>query len=345
MPRILRHLNPDTRSRGFTFTKHDIAGDDFMRIDMAGAVWFVYQEEICPDTLRRHIQGAMWFKTARKLRTTFAKLPGFHVECAIGSAAQSLVYCTKIDTRAPNARAKVWGVMPEQGKRVDTEDVHTAIKEGAPDDQLWIDFPQWMNQYHRSAAAFRRTLYKPRKVMTKVRVYWGDTGTGKSYAAQRDAAQLAGGDDNWEVFPCKELDSEKTWFDGCAGKRVVVIDEFEGEIGFRLLLRMLDWTRMRGAVKGAFEHWAPEWVIITSNFHPKKWYTRPYEGGPLERRLTEGGSYLQEFKVRYDAARATAIEVLEILDVPMYNIEDAQPAFDPRDLDSDSDVSEVASLD
>lgn len=345
MPPVRRHLNPETRSYGFSYTKFDIEDGDFRRIETAGFSWFVYQEEICATSGRRHIQGCGWYPTARKLKTLFKKLPGFHCECAIGSPEQNKVYCSKIDTRAPGARAKEHGTMPTQGARADLASVHDAIRSGASDAQLWLDHPSFMNRYHKSAAAFRRTLWKPRHKMTVTRVYVGPTGTGKSTAAQRDALAEAGSDDLWASFPCKENNREKTWFDGCAGMKVVVIDDYEGEIGYRLLLRMLDWTRMKGAVKGAFEHWAPELVIITSNVHPKDWYKRTWDNSPLKRRLTENGSYIKEFNTKYVHNAAAGAQPLEIEAPPMWvppTIEypDAQPV-----TMYDSDGESIASLD
>lgn len=341
----------DRRSRGWVVVTNNPIDSDYLAMETSGAEYWVYQTEIAPTTGTRHIQGYVHFKSARKLATVKRKLPRSNLTPAGGSAAENKVYCTKLDTRAPGGRVGEGGVMPSQGKRSDIEDILRRVREGATDVELFEEFPRAAFHYLNKIRAFRRTLWIPRVTHTVTRTYWGDTGTGKSHAAQRDASLICGGNDSlWCTFPCKETKSEKTWFDGCGGMTVVIIDEFEGEIGFRLLLRMLDWTRMKGPVKGDFEEFSPKVIIITSNLEPHEWYPdRKYTGGPLERRLTENGSYVKEFTTRYVPPVAATLEIegpqaLGVEDppvgLPAYPIEDilhpdAQPGYES----SDSDIS------
>ena len=69
----------------------------------------------------------------------------------------------------------------------------------------------------------------------------------------------------------------------------MIIDEFEGELPLRILLRMLDGHPLKMEIKGGYTHPVWEQVIITSNHHPLDWYPNAdeHKRGALLRRLTE----------------------------------------------------------
>ncbi len=64
----------------------------------------IMQREVSPTTGRHHMQGYMCFKT--KMRFTAVKalcLQGAHWEVARGNLKQNVDYCSKEESRAPNA--------------------------------------------------------------------------------------------------------------------------------------------------------------------------------------------------------------------------------------------------
>lgn len=102
-----------------------------------------FQTEICPKTNRPHLQGMAQFDKKIKLNTMrdFCKQNDIqhHCEFANGHSDACLAYCTKEETRAPNAEPVILGehVPTEglranrQGAREDIDALKTMIDEGA----------------------------------------------------------------------------------------------------------------------------------------------------------------------------------------------------------------------
>jgi hypothetical protein len=99
----------------------------------------------------------------------------------------------------------------------------------------------------------------------KVVVLHGPAGTGKSWRVRHEYAQQLGFTEA-DVFSLNFEGS--VWFDGYAGEKILLIDDFEPKgIKRSYLLRMVDIYPFMGQVKGG--HVVAEWdyVFITSN-HP-----------------------------------------------------------------------------
>lgn len=56
--------------------------------------WLVVGKETCPETQRRHLQGAVWFANAKTLSAVRSIIQG-NLTRANGSAAENREYCTK----------------------------------------------------------------------------------------------------------------------------------------------------------------------------------------------------------------------------------------------------------
>lgn len=101
-------------SRAWCFTFH---GDNVGDVDIVANIEaadeadrskvraLVYQQEICPDTGRKHLQGYVRF--ASPVRFTFLQrvlgVPGAHCEKPKGSDEQNVAYCSKEESRDPDA--------------------------------------------------------------------------------------------------------------------------------------------------------------------------------------------------------------------------------------------------
>ncbi|ALK03647.1 replication initiator protein [Alphasatellite 1] len=78
------------------------------------ANYIVYQEEICPDTSRKHIQGFINLKRPQRFSFLKKNLPdGAHIESCKGSASSNRDYCTKDASRF--AWPWEFGVFAESG--------------------------------------------------------------------------------------------------------------------------------------------------------------------------------------------------------------------------------------
>ena len=93
----------------------------------------VFQEEICPETQRKHIQGHLCFK--EKVTMKYIKnllcTESIHLEKMKGKPIESYAYCTKDDTHPKDGIREEFGELPTQDKRSDIQRAQELIEEGA----------------------------------------------------------------------------------------------------------------------------------------------------------------------------------------------------------------------
>lgn len=118
------------------------------------------------------------------------------------------------------------------------------------------------------------------------RCLWGNTGTGKTrYAVERGAFK-------WSP----PSDTTKEWWDGYAGEKSILIDEFYGQMKPSRLQELLDGYMCRMDIKGSHTYAMYDTVYITSNVSPDEWYgdNVPQEvKNSLKRRLTKYGGEIK----------------------------------------------------
>lgn len=115
----------------------------------------------------------------------------------------------------------------------------------------------------------------------RVTVFYGPTGTGKSWAADElapDAYRL----------PPQQSASGCGWWDAYDGQSTVIIDEFYGQLRWSFMLQLLDRYPLRVESKGGSCEFVGRHLIFTSNKPPWEWYDQTKMNlGPLKRRVTE----------------------------------------------------------
>ena len=72
-----------------------------------------------------------------------------------------------------------------------------------------------------------------------------------------------------DAYP--KIPNTKFW-DGYQGQRVVVIDEFRGDISISNLLRWFDRYPVLVEIKGSSTVLMAETIYVTSNLDPREWY-------------------------------------------------------------------------
>ncbi len=292
--RIYFYMTPK-KSRGWTFTLH--LRNDVKAVSPAlkktlrtmEATWLKTQLEVSPTTGKTHLQGCVWFSTPRSLGGTkrrFGVGGRVHLEVARGTPKQNLIYCSKEESRAP--APYFWdletGEMPQQGARVDILEVLEFSKHHTVA-QLWDTYPTFMFQYAKRVKGYKADIVPKMKLPPITTVYYGPTGTGKSHTCMTKA-RGPDGTRSVYVMLTPTSTSATPWLDGYQGEEDVILEDFDGTIHYRILLRMLDKYEMPMQVKGGMVQWCPKRFWISSNKHPKFWYpTEKWEGGPLERRL------------------------------------------------------------
>lgn len=232
--------------------------------DLIYAVWQL--EEGAMGT--PHYQGYLMFSAKKRFATVQAWLPGAHLESARGTPKENRRYCTKQETRI--GEPYELGTFPEtgQGRRVDLEELHSALKDGLGQaDYIERFFPLWV-RYPNLITTFQCHSIRPRDPDQEVKVYLfiGPPRQGKSRYANHLARQRPGG--------CFRLWNGQ-WFDGYGGQRTVLIDDFTGSTcSFRSFKLMCDRFPFRVEIKGTSCEMAADTFYITTNEDPRDWWSK-----------------------------------------------------------------------
>lgn len=82
-------------------------------------------------------------------------------------------------------------------------------------------------------------------------------------------------------------------FDGYDGEDAIIIDDFEGQLKYKHLLKILDGHQLRVNVKGGHRYARWTRVFITTNEEASGWYQRGLTPA-LQRRLTSVTRFCDE---------------------------------------------------
>lgn len=243
------------KARSVCFTLHDYTDQDLERVRALckASKYAVFGQEVTPTTGRRHLQGYVSFKNPRSGDSVKKDINDkVHLEVAKGNAEQNRTYCTK------EGKFEEFGELPKQGERTDWAQAVKALQEGQDVADVVVEQPQLLPAI-RSLERFKTLTLKPLHRDVTVIVLYGDAGTGKSRWA-------------YASYPDLYSKSRGEWWDGYAGQKAILLDDYYGYMPYSELLRVLDRYPYHAPVKGGFV-WA-QWdtVIITSNKPPSQWY-------------------------------------------------------------------------
>lgn len=207
-----------------------------------------------------HLQGYVQFCSKKRLGGVKSSLKNerMHLEpqSTRSTPLQAADYCKKENEFFEK------GELMSKGKRTDLKEIKDKIDNGASYVDLWDHDFSTMCIYRK---AFMEYISLKRSAITrpvpKVFVFYGPTGTGKTRRAFEFCPEST-----W-VYP------GKGWFDGYAGHKVAIFDEFDGsDIDFALWKRLCDRYPMSVPVKGGYTPWYPEIIVFTSNVEPRAWW-------------------------------------------------------------------------
>lgn len=233
-----------------------------------------------------HIQAYVEWKGPRTFQTVHKLFPRAHIEPRGGTASDARDYCLKRgkwanDTTAQRGTEWEVGAFKEagngRGARNDLSEVCAFLDAGGGLNDAFKAFPGVCARYMRFVERYALMLAKRREWKTKVIVYKGPTGCGKTSRAH-------------EEYPTIWTKPHGYWFDTYSGEEHVLFDDFDGGresgIAYRQFLQLTDRYPMLVPVKGGFVQWVPRVLVITTNVEPRDWYpSDPFDA--IERRLDE----------------------------------------------------------
>ena len=271
----------DFNARAWSWTLFNYNDEDISHIKSIKQIYLVFGYEICPKTLKPHLQGFIYFKDAKTFSATKKafKNKEVHLEVSHGTPDENRKYCLKIRPvdLVANEKFEEYGECPQQGRRTDVETVREELKSG--NGMRGVVRVATNLQQLKIAEAILKYEEPKRTWCPVVEWFYGGTGTGKSRAAH----ELFEGKD----FYRKTANSGK-WFEGYDAHEFVIIDDLDtSAFNYKCLLDLLDRYETRVETKGGSRQFLAKHIIITSSTHPKILFSyESAQGAELLRRIT-----------------------------------------------------------
>lgn len=222
-----------------------------------------------------HYQGYIEFTNARHLgglKKAFD--PKIHWEPRMGTGPQAREYCMK------DNKYTEWGTPPRQGHRSDIESMTAMINEGANTREVLL-------AHEDKALRILNNVIKAKSILRPVkrnwamdvRIYWGESGTGKTSSVYQEF------NDNVYVKMIGK------WWDNYDGETAVLIDDFDPDNCFDqtydFYLKLLDRYPLMVEWKGGSGWFYSKTIIFTSNTDPAFWFRNKHNRNAFFRRVTE----------------------------------------------------------
>jgi len=270
-----------SRARHWCFTINNPTEIDTELLSALECVYLVYQKEEGEDGTP-HYQGIVGFEQQLRFNAVKSMLPRAHLEVARNVRA-SIDYCQKQEGRLDGPWIR--GTLPArtQGSRSDLAEIGEKVRAGTSLRQLAEEHFSSVVRYKSGLQAVITLHQPPRDFPTKVYVFWGPTGTGKTRAAMKFP----------KIYKTHAVAKNgMLWFDGYdpIDHETVLIDDFYGGIKWTELLNLTDRYPHLVQTKGGMVQFRPKQIIFTSNTRPESWYPK-MDFAPFKRRLLTGGLF------------------------------------------------------
>ncbi len=276
-------------SRGHVFTINNPIPTDWEQvrslINIESTKFGRYQLEF-GSTGTPHIQGYVEHRNSRRTAGIKSTLPRAHVEPRRGSTRDAWEYVCKPANLPDGTEPRFYsrGAPPTGGgQRTDLLELAMHAQNVGDPRSALNEYPTTYFRYFRNYGHVRDLVSTGRKPGDPLVVvlYYGDPGTGKTRKAFEE---------NPGAYMVPVQQGGSIWFDGYQKEKVIIMDEFEGEMPLNQLLRLLDRYPLRVPIKGGFTMLDHEKLIITSNQKYDlgyKWEDREIKKTALYRRLTD----------------------------------------------------------
>lgn len=251
--------------------------------------------ETCPATGRNHIQGYMQLFTKKRhaqVKQLFSE-QGFqdvHFERCFGSVAENIAYCKK------DGFFEELGTPVHPGHRSDldamVQDIlnnryNTIAELARPHAKTYV-------RYHSGADKMFVQNDKPQVRPLPQIYYWtGATRVGKTTGMKYFLKNILGVSNDEVYWAANDCKSDKPWWQGYRGEKIVVWDDFKGSYPLNEMLRVLDTNDVVLAVKGTHHRLLASTFCFTSNWGLRALYRDDDQYPAWEARLDEFGVEMQ----------------------------------------------------
>lgn len=256
-------LEPMTgKARNVIFTCFDMDFKHALAANNPEIVFMVLQLERCPTSGRLHYQGYMELNDQyrnRKLQAICGVKMSFYDRK--GTQQECITYCTKEETRVDGPWT--YGTPKKSNKQASNISTLVSVSEQKGRRAAFEECPGLYARHYKLLDHLDSISDPPERPGTRIIVYHGEPGTGKSYEARHR-------------FPgCAKIqDNVHGWFDGYVDQKVVLIDEFMCLMPLQIMLQLCEDTPMRVPVKGGFRIMRANTIVITTNKKPEELYPR-----------------------------------------------------------------------
>jgi len=200
-----------SRSRGWCFTINNPKDFDKLKVIELKADYVVCGEELGEKKNTPHLQGYVYFKSAKTMKSVSALLPRARLERAKGTGQQNRDYCLK---EGVSLHEK--GIMPKdpikQGEkgREYWDNIKALAVDGRIDE---VDSKLFVQNYNSLKSIQKDHMKKFDPLEFTTGEWWyGPSGSGKSRAAR-------------DTYPDAYIKGVNKWWDGYRGEPVVIIED------------------------------------------------------------------------------------------------------------------------
>ncbi len=260
--------NPRTDETGHL--RRYLETDDYK---LAGIRFLILQTERGLKTGTLHYQG--YCELLKNMRSNaIYKIPGFARISLLGadaSRASNIRYCSKTKTRVDGLHGQCGHGARQAGKQDRQILIEKILDKGYTAALAAKEHPDQFLSAHAGIIKMISILQEARDFPTEVHIYYGPTGSGKSWKARHDHPGH---------YKVKWPEAGSTWWwDFYNGGNTshtlhdsVIMDEFRHNISFGRMLSLIDRGGFKIKYHGGMTEFNSHKIIITTNIAPHNWY-------------------------------------------------------------------------
>lgn len=243
----------DKPNRWWVFTINNPTDSDRKQLDtLCNSVdYLCYGSEIGKKEGTPHYQGYVELPNPQRFSWIKKRLKRAYIAKRLGSRTQARDYCFK-ECDDPFEYGTF--VEDKQGKRNELLACKNILDNGGTTDDLWDKHFATMLRYGRGMREYALRVAKKNSQNKPINCIWiyGKSGSGKSRYA-------------WEKYPDAYRKDNNKWWDGYAGEKVVIWDDFAPPTGvcYQDLLKWTDRYKKSGETKGGTVPLTYDTIIFT----------------------------------------------------------------------------------